>query len=158
MQFLLENVHTLFCTLFFDPREKENTELIGTASIGRIDAIYSSPMERANTTAQIISQQSGVGPVVTDSRVRERSVGEWSGMTYEEVQQKWPGYLKRRMLPPSYETDDMVLPRVFLALDNIRKKHPGENVALVCHAGIIYAVEAYLKAQVGSPAKVVHAC
>jgi broad specificity phosphatase PhoE len=41
-----------------------------------------------------------------------------------------------------------VLPRVFLALDNVRKKHPGETVALVCHAGIIYAVEAYLKAQV----------
>ena len=69
-------------------------------------------------------------------------------MTYDEVQQKWPGYLKKRMLPPSYETDDMVLPRVFLALDNVRKKHPGETVALVCHAGIIYAVEAYLKAQV----------
>jgi broad specificity phosphatase PhoE len=53
------------------------------------------------------------------------------------------------MLPPSYETDDMVLPRVFLALDNIRKNHPGQTVVVVCHAGVIYAVEAYLKAQAG---------
>jgi broad specificity phosphatase PhoE len=53
------------------------------------------------------------------------------------------------MLPPSYETDDMVLPRVFLALDSIRKNHAGQCVVAVCHAGVIYAVEAYLKAQAG---------
>lgn len=36
-----------------------------------------------------------------------------------------PGYLKNRRLPPSYETDDMVLPRVFAALDAVRKENPG---------------------------------
>lgn len=66
-----------------------------------------------------------------------------------QVQRKWPGYLRRKMLPPSYETDDMVLPRVFMALESIRKNHAGESVAIVCHAGVIHAVEAYLKAQAG---------
>ena len=36
-------------------------------------------------TASILSQQAGLGPVVEDNRLRERSVGEWSGLTYEEV-------------------------------------------------------------------------
>jgi len=40
-----------------------------------------------------------------------------------------------------------VLPRVFAALDAVRQQHPGERVLLVCHAGVIYAVEAYLKAK-----------
>ena len=74
-------------------------------------------------------------------------MGEWSGLTYDEVQRKWPGYLKRRLLPPSYETDDHVLPRVFAALEDVRQAHPGGRVVVVCHAGVIYAVEAYLKAK-----------
>jgi hypothetical protein len=44
----------------------------------------------------------------------------------------------------------MVLPRVLEALDDIRSRHAGESVLLVCHAGIIYALEAYLKAQAGT--------
>uniref|UniRef100_A0A7S4P0K4 Phosphoglycerate mutase n=1 Tax=Guillardia theta TaxID=55529 RepID=A0A7S4P0K4_GUITH len=114
-----------------------------------IGAIYSSNMKRAKQTAQILSSQAGLGKIMEDERFRERSVGEWSGLTYEEVQQKWPGYLKRRLLPPSYETDDMVLPRVFSALDYVRMQHPGQRVVVVCHAGVIYAVEAYLKAKSG---------
>jgi len=116
-------------------------------AVMNISAVYTSNMQRAVQTASILSQQAGLGPVVQDERLRERSVGEWSGLTYEQVQRKWPGYLKRRLLPPSYETDDHVLPRVFAALDAVRQQHPGERVLLVCHAGVIYAVEAYLKAK-----------
>ena len=112
-----------------------------------ITAVYTSNMQRAVQTASILSQQAGLGPIVQDARLRERSVGEWSGLTYDEVQRKWPGYLKRRLLPPSYETDDHVLPRVFAALEDVRQAHPGGRVVVVCHAGVIYAVEAYLKAK-----------
>jgi len=36
-------------------------------------------------TASILAQQAELGPVIEDERLRERSVGEWSGLTYEEV-------------------------------------------------------------------------
>ena len=53
--------------------------------IVNISAVYTSNMQRAVQTAGILAQQAGLGQVIEDDRLRERSVGEWSGLTYEEV-------------------------------------------------------------------------
>lgn len=120
-------------------------------SLGQVDAIWASDLQRAAETATIISGELGVGPVVLDAGVRERDVGEWAGLTRSEIDVQFPGYLPpldakdargttvRR--PPSWEPDESVIRRVTGVLQRIRiEVGPGE-VLVVGHAGILYAVE-----------------
>ncbi len=50
-----------------------------------IAGIYSSDLIRAETTAKIISEITGAGPVVTDQRIRERNLGKFEGWHSEDV-------------------------------------------------------------------------
>lgn len=62
-------------------------------SLGVVDAIVSSDLQRAAETAAILAGELGVGPVVLDPDLRERDAGEWSGLTRSEIERDWPGYL-----------------------------------------------------------------
>lgn len=76
-------------------------------SLGVVDAIVASDLQRAAETAAIISEELGVGPLVLDPDLRERDAGEWSGLTRAEIERDWPGYLGA---PPSVSTKDSVAP------------------------------------------------
>src|SRR4249919_1885580 len=54
--------------------------------IGAVDAIIASDLQRAAETAFIIAEAIGVGPVITEPQLRERNVGEWSGLTRDEIE------------------------------------------------------------------------
>src|SRR3954451_18850203 len=56
------------------------------ARIGSVDVVVSSGLMRALETARIIADQVGVGPVVVEPDLRERHVGEWSGLTHVEIE------------------------------------------------------------------------
>src|ERR671917_2105987 len=62
-------------------------------SLGALDAIFASDLQRATETAMIIAAELGVGPVVVDPDLRERDAGEWSGLTRAEIEERYPGYL-----------------------------------------------------------------
>jgi glucosyl-3-phosphoglycerate phosphatase len=51
--------------------------------------IIASDLGRAHATALALSARVGL-PVQTDVRVRERSFGEWEGMTSAEIAERWP--------------------------------------------------------------------
>lgn len=51
--------------------------------------IVSSDLGRAVTTAEALSGLTGV-PVELDPELRERSFGEWEGLTAEEIDARWP--------------------------------------------------------------------
>ena len=51
--------------------------------------VVTSDLSRARTTAGYLADLAGVVPVV-DERLRERSFGEWEGMTGEEIAPRWP--------------------------------------------------------------------
>jgi broad specificity phosphatase PhoE len=122
-----------------------------TRSLGVVDAIWSSDLQRAAETAAIISGELGVGPVVLDPDLRERKAGEWQGLTRAEIDQQYPGYLEpppdvsgegwvpRR--PPGWESDEDLTVRVRRVLLRIRREvGPGE-VLVVAHAGLLFLVE-----------------
>ena len=69
------------------------------ARLGAVDLIVASDLDRALTTAAIMAEGLGVGPVMVEPRLRERSAGEWSGLTRAEIDEQWPGYLDRA--PPT---------------------------------------------------------
>ncbi|WP_372594365.1 histidine phosphatase family protein [Actinotalea sp.] len=53
------------------------------------DRIVSSDLGRAVSTAEALAGLSGV-PVETDPQLRERSFGDWEGLTAEEIDARWP--------------------------------------------------------------------
>jgi probable phosphoglycerate mutase len=110
---------------------------VASASIGAVDGIISSDLLRAVETAAIIAQQLGVGPVIVDERLRERDVGDWSGLTRAEIDKGWPGWLDDDRRPDGFEHTDLVLARVREAFGAIRKASPGGSLLVVTHGGVI---------------------
>lgn len=51
--------------------------------------IIASDLGRARSTAEALSARTGL-PVHTDTRVRERSFGDWEGLTSAEIAERWP--------------------------------------------------------------------
>jgi probable phosphoglycerate mutase len=115
-------------------------------AVGAVDAIYASPLDRAFTTAQLISESIGIGPVVHLPGLMERHAGEWQGLTRDQIDVAYPGYLEAGQRPPGWEDDDQVEARVMAALADIAEQHPDGMVLAVAHAGVIFAIERTLGA------------
>ena len=111
--------------------------------IGAFDAIIAIDHDRAISTAHIIAERLGVGPVLVDEDLRERHAGEFQGLTREQIEQRFPGHLEARRWPPGWEPDHLVRERVIRALDRIRSEVGSGDVLVVAHGGIIYSLEAH---------------
>lgn len=114
------------------------------AALGAVDAIASSDLDRALTTALLLSEQLGVGPVVVEPDLRERNAGEWSGLTRDEIEIAYPGFLAERRRPPSWEDDEPLLARVLAAIGRIAELAPGGEILAVTHGGVVYTMESHL--------------
>lgn len=107
-----------------------------------INAIYSSDLIRARQTANAIADCLGL-PVITDARLREIDVGEWQGLTNDEVLQ-WDaerlyavragGYTARR---PSGESMQDVANRALAFFEEVIAARPGQHLIFVSHGGTI---------------------
>lgn len=117
--------------------------------IGTVDLIASSPQDRALTTARIISDSIGVGPVITLDGLKERHAGPWSGLTTREIETQHPGWLDEGRRPEGYESDDDLFERAETALRAIAISHPGATVLVVCHGGVIHTIEQRLGVHAG---------
>ena len=113
---------------------------VAAAAIGAVDGIVSSDLLRAAETAAIIAQQLGIGPVVVDERLRERDVGQWTGLTRVEIDKGWPGWLEQARQPEGFEGVDAVLARVVEAFGAMRTASPGGSLLVVTHGGVIRAL------------------
>lgn len=100
-----------------------------------LDAIYSSDLRRAVETAEIVAAAKGL-PVVTDPRLREADVGSWTGLTREEIARRFPGWTSHDGEPP-----DRFRARAVAATEDIAAAHQGGTVLLVCHGGIVRALQ-----------------
>jgi broad specificity phosphatase PhoE len=113
---------------------------VAAGSIGAVDGIISSDLLRAAETAAIIAQQLGIGPVMVDERLRERDVGEWSGLTDVEIRKRWPGWLEDGRRPDGFEDADAMLARVLDAFAAIHQESPGGSLLVVTHGGVIHSL------------------
>ena len=110
-------------------------------SVGAVDAVVASDLQRAATTATLIAERLGVGPVRCEPRLRERDAGEWTGLTRADIDEQWPGYLADGRRPSGFELDDAILGRILEALAALHQEHPGGRVLAVAHGGVIRALE-----------------
>ncbi len=102
------------------------------ATVGAVDAIVASPLERAHHTAMAISESVGVGPVLVLDDLMERHAGEWQGLTRTQIEAQYPGYLDERVL--------RAIATILTELDG------ADDVVAVTHGGVIYALERHLGA------------
>ncbi len=122
---------------------------LASAAVGAVELIAASPQLRALETAMIISDMIGVGPVLSVDDLRERSAGSWSGLTRDDIEEHYPGWLSDGRRPDEFETDDEVLARVLPALDAVAAESPGGSILVVCHGGVIKSLETHLGIEEG---------
>jgi broad specificity phosphatase PhoE len=99
-----------------------------------IDVVYSSDLERARETAQIVAARKRL-PLTVDAGLREIDVGSWSGLTRAEIEQRFPGAEHH-----DGETREEHLARVVAAVERIALTHPGERILIVSHGGSLRAL------------------
>ena len=110
-----------------------------------ISAIYSSPIDRAIQTAEIVGKHCDVKPIL-DDRLIELDMGKFTMMPYDEIFASHGNvFLKfyEGSLEISHngvESFAEVQKRVFDIVDFIKNEHKGENVVLVTHMDPIKAM------------------
>ena len=105
----------------------QQAELAGEALVGRrYAAIYSSDLQRARVTAEIIGRRLGM-EVFVDSRLREVSFGKWEGMLVADIQTRYPVEWEARQQdrlyarPPGGESVQDVAARIWPAREVLKK-------------------------------------
>ena len=114
--------------------------------LGMFDAIWASDLQRASLTAEIIAAIIGIGPVLLDQRLRETHVGPWEGLTHDEVNTGWPGFLDTHQRPEGFEPYDDAAARMRAAFVDIAAANPGGEILVISHGGVIRAIRRMLGA------------
>lgn len=108
----------------------------------RFAGFYTSDLERAHETAGLIGEATGLTPT-TSAGLREIYLGEWEGLTTEELAQRFPDAWARWTEEPSWDVvpgGEGAVPfeaRVNSELDSILGRHEHGNVLVVTHGGVI---------------------
>lgn len=116
------------------------------AEIATITAVWASNLVRARRTGDLIAQRLGIAQVREEPLLRERDVGAWSGLTRDEIEERWPGYLAARRSPPDFEGDDELLARTRAGLAAAVDGTGSGQVLVVTHGGVIRTIERSLGA------------
>ncbi len=101
-------------------------------------ALYTSPLRRARETADILAAALGL-EVREDERLVEMDQGDLEGMNFEQIDEKFNGFLDNwRTVPadvqmPGGENLHQLQARAWAAVEDIRAAHPEEMVIAVSH-------------------------
>ena len=113
------------------------------------DAIYASPMKRVQQTLAPLLVNGAPKPTICPE-LREVDVGDWTGLTWDEVYVKfgvrafeWLDQLERAAIPNA-ECAETLRARLEPRLRQIIADHPGQQVAIFCHGGVIRMLLAIL--------------
>lgn len=105
-----------------------------------IDLILSSPLSRARESAAIVASQLGYSQkdILVEEMLIERCFGEGEGLTAAERQERYPDNIF-----PEMESQEQVIGRGRTVFGKIvRTYQDKDNVLLVAHGAILYAVMA----------------
>lgn len=124
-------------------RGRWQAERLAEALAGEgLQAVYSSDLRRAADTAAAVGRASGC-PVAHDTGLRERAFGDFEGVTFDEIQRRWPDAAARwRRREPGFgpgggeRLSDFFERCVGTAL-RLAARHPGQVIALVAHGGVL---------------------
>ncbi len=116
----------------------QSAELAETLAGEDIARVYTSPLRRARETAEIVAARLGleVAPV---EALREIDVGSWSGLTRDEIAERFPEAYARWLDGgrgfDDGETYEALAERVVPALRLLAAQHEDDVVLVVTHGG-----------------------
>ena len=108
------------------------------------DTIFSSDLERAAHTARIIaSHKQGDHRIIMDERIRERHFGNFQGLTWKEVTERFPNDAAKEVagnpmnVIPGGESKHQLLLRVKVFFEELVKLHEGKKILVISHGGVV---------------------
>lgn len=107
-----------------------------------VDAIYSSDLERAKKTAEIIALRHKKN-VYVDQRLRERNLGIFEGLKKEQIINNYPGEfeLYKSLTPdfiiPNGESIKHKTKRTISCIEELIQKHLNKTFLVITHGGIL---------------------
>lgn len=107
-----------------------------------VAAVVTSPLGRCVRTAEIIAAElGGIDVTVLDDLI-ECDFGEWEGLTFAEVQARWPDEMTRwldspKVAPPGGESFETVAKRSRAAVATVLRAYPASVVVVVSHVSPI---------------------
>ena len=109
-----------------------------------IDAIVTSPLQRARRTAEAVATATGA-PLTIDDALAETDFGKWEGLTFGEAAERWPEEMSAWLAsadvsPPGGESLAEASARALAALDRLLAAHPRATLLLVSHVTPIKAM------------------
>lgn len=112
----------------------------------QIDAIYASDLSRAVDTVLPTARRLGLS-VIPEQGLRETDVGDWTGRTYEEVQEQYAELIARHRADPDVacpggESHRQVFARIRDTVFRLLEKHAGQTVVVATHAMPARCIEA----------------
>jgi broad specificity phosphatase PhoE len=125
------------------PRGVQQAEALGRRlSDLKVDQLYSSDLGRALRTAEIIGAMCAK-PVQVDTGLRERHMGVFQGLTWQEIGTRFPKEREAYQVSgffeavPEGETAQERQNRSVEVLTKIAGRHADETVAVVTHGGFL---------------------
>ncbi|MEZ6142203.1 MAG: histidine phosphatase family protein [Zavarzinella sp.] len=103
-----------------------------------LDVIYTSPLQRARQTADIIASPHQLTPIISDALI-ECDIGLWEGKTWEEIKETEPEEYRAFHADPAThgyaggENFQQVYLRTLKAINEILDRHAGANILVVSH-------------------------
>jgi probable phosphoglycerate mutase len=135
--------------------ERQAAALSGrVARFAPVAAVIASPLRRARQTADAVAGPLGV-PVEFDEGLTETDFGVWEGLTFAEIQERWPAELNAwlaspDLAPPDGESFTAVAERVRRSRDAILAAWPDQTVVVVSH---VTPIKTLLRLALDAPAE-----
>ena len=107
-----------------------------------LQAVYSSDLSRARQTAAPFAARAGL-ELRLDAGLRERAFGEFEGLSFAQIEQRWPDQAARwRRRDPDFgahggEVLRHFRERVTAVVTRLALAHRGQSIALVTHGGVL---------------------
>lgn len=111
-----------------------------------VQILYSSPVERALQTAEIIGETLGI-EVIIENAFREMELGPWEGLSEKQIAKlypiEWKIWQKRpaELKMPKRETLEKLLKRVLRSIKNLYEVFDNHNIVIVTHVAIIRVLQ-----------------
>ena len=131
------------------PLNDTGRQQAGFAKTGLLDvelaAIYTSPLQRAVETAEIIRGDREI-PIYPTEGLREMGIGEWEGLLVSEIDERYPGWYNIWRTAPTQirlkggEPYAETQKRAWKTFWEIVKKQEGKTVLIVSHMMCISSI------------------
>ena len=114
-----------------------------------VEAVYTSPLDRAIETASVIAAHHGIEPQVIERLTEWKLLSRWKGLLWEELPEHRPGELEAYLADPTemsfaLESLQDLAGRIGEKVADLAERHPGGEIVAVSHQDPIQAARLML--------------